>query len=239
MSATFQAETMWRRESGLARICSTTWLDLVDVAPVGRRPGAPLVAVDRPEVAVVVGPLVPDRDAAVLQPLHVGVAAQEPQQLGEDRAGVHLLGGDQREAGAQVEAHLVAEHASGCRCRCDRSSPHPRRGSAGGGRGRAARAEPTSLRGRRVPATVVRVSPPTQTVAVLTALDVHPAGRRSTVPWLATYDVGSARPGEPLAEPGVEAAGDRVLRRCRSPGRRRAPRRRAAARRRTARRRRS
>ena len=58
--------------------------DLVDVPAVGGRPGAPLVAVDRPEVAVRVGPLVPDRDAAVLQPLDVGVAAQEPQQLAED-----------------------------------------------------------------------------------------------------------------------------------------------------------
>ena len=85
--------------------------DLVDVPTVRGRPRAPLVAVDRPEVAVVVGPLVPDRDAAVLEPLDVGVASEEPQQLGEDRPGVHLLRGDQREALAQVESHLVAEDA--------------------------------------------------------------------------------------------------------------------------------
>ena len=113
MSATFHAETMCRRESGSRRICVDDLRDLVDVAPVRGRPGAPLVAVDRTEVAVLVGPLVPDRDAAVLEPLDVGVAAQEPQQLGEDRAGVHLLGRDQREAGGEVEPHLVAEDAAG------------------------------------------------------------------------------------------------------------------------------
>ena len=42
--------------------------DLVDVVAAGRRPAAPLHAVDRPEVAVLAGPLVPDRDAVLLQP---------------------------------------------------------------------------------------------------------------------------------------------------------------------------
>ena len=98
MSATFQALTMWRRRVGVGAELVDELADLVDVPAVGRRPGAPLVAVDGAEVAVGVGPLVPDRDAAVLEPLDVGVAAQEPQQLAEDRAGVDLLGGHQREA---------------------------------------------------------------------------------------------------------------------------------------------
>ena len=85
--------------------------DLVDVAAVGRRPRAPLHAVHRAEVAVGARPFVPDRDVALLQPARVAVAAQEPEQLEDDRAQVHLLGRDQREAFAQVEAHLVAEHA--------------------------------------------------------------------------------------------------------------------------------
>ena len=85
--------------------------DLVDVAAVGRRPRAPLHAVDRAEVAVGARPLVPDRDVALLQPARVAVAAQEPEQLEDDRAQVHLLGRDEREAFAQVEAHLVAEDA--------------------------------------------------------------------------------------------------------------------------------
>ncbi|MNF38376.1 hypothetical protein D3C84_193210 [compost metagenome] len=87
--------------------------DLVDRLAVGRRPVAPLVAVHRAEVAVGVGPLVPDAHAVVLQVLDVGVALEEPQQLVDDRFQVALLGGDQREAGGQVEAHLVAEHAVG------------------------------------------------------------------------------------------------------------------------------
>src|SRR5438270_13604891 len=71
---------------------------------------APLVAVHRAELAVLVGPLVPDRHAALLQPAHVGVAAQEPQQLVDDRLQVQLLGGEQREAVLEREAHLAAEH---------------------------------------------------------------------------------------------------------------------------------
>ena len=87
--------------------------DLVDLAAVGSRPRAPLVAVDRAEVAELVGPLVPDRDAALLEPAHVGVSAQEPEQLADDRAQVQPLGRDDGEALGEVEAHLVAEHAAG------------------------------------------------------------------------------------------------------------------------------
>ena len=87
--------------------------DLVDVLARRRRPRPPLHAIDRTEIACVRGPFVPDGDAAFLQPAHVRVAAQEPQQLVDHRLGVHLLGGDQREAGRQVVAHLVAEQAAG------------------------------------------------------------------------------------------------------------------------------
>src|SRR5690606_26943733 len=69
--------------------------------------------VDRAQLAVLVGPLVPDADLVLLQVGDVGLALQEPQQFVDDRAQVQLLGGDQREALAQVEAHLPAEHAAG------------------------------------------------------------------------------------------------------------------------------
>jgi hypothetical protein len=52
--------------------------NLVDLCAARRAPVAPLIAVHRPQLAVLVGPLVPDADAAFLQPFHVGVAAQEP-----------------------------------------------------------------------------------------------------------------------------------------------------------------
>ena len=87
--------------------------DLVDVPAVRGRPGPPLVPVDRPEFALGVGPLVPDADPALLQPADVGRALQEPQQLHHHRPDVHLLGGDQRESGGQIEPHLVAEDAAG------------------------------------------------------------------------------------------------------------------------------
>ena len=83
--------------------------DLIDGAPVGRQPGAPLLAVDRAQLAALIGPLVPDGDAVLAQPRDVGVAAQEPEQLVDDRAQVDRLGGDQRESLRQVEAQLLAE----------------------------------------------------------------------------------------------------------------------------------
>ena len=86
--------------------------DLIDLAAVGAAPGAPLMAVDGAEVAVGAGPLVPDGDFVVVEVLHISVAAQEPQQLVYDGAQMQLLGGEQREAVIQVEAHLVAEDAA-------------------------------------------------------------------------------------------------------------------------------
>src|SRR6266568_4075234 len=56
--------------------------DLVDGARVGRGPRAPLLAVNRSELAALVRPFVPDRDAVLLEVLDVGVAAQEPEQHG-------------------------------------------------------------------------------------------------------------------------------------------------------------
>ncbi|MCK7473521.1 MAG: hypothetical protein MZV49_08415 [Rhodopseudomonas palustris] len=85
--------------------------DLVDAAAVGGRPGPPLRAIDRAEVAVGIGPLVPDRDAVVLQVLDVGVAGAETTAArGRSSFRWQLLGGHQRKAVGQVEPHLMAEH---------------------------------------------------------------------------------------------------------------------------------
>ena len=94
--------------------------DLIDVSAVRCRPAAPLDAVDGAELAVRVRPLVPDRHAVLLEPAHVRVAAQEPEELDGDRLEVHLLGRHEREPLGQVEAHLVAEDAHACPCPCDR-----------------------------------------------------------------------------------------------------------------------
>src|SRR6185436_15715995 len=67
------------------------------------------MAVDRPELALLVRPFVPDRDTLFLEPAHIGVAAQEPEQLVDDGFEMQLLRRDQRETLREIEAHLVAE----------------------------------------------------------------------------------------------------------------------------------
>ena len=87
--------------------------ELIHVSSVRGRPGTPLITVDGSEVAVSVGPFIPDGDAVLMQPGDVGVASQEPQQLAKNRPGVHTFGGQQRKSFGQVESHLVAEDAAG------------------------------------------------------------------------------------------------------------------------------
>ena len=65
--------------------------------------------VDRAEIAVLVGPFVPDADAVFLEIGDIGIAAQEPDQLVDDRLQMQLLRRHQREAVGEIEAHLVAE----------------------------------------------------------------------------------------------------------------------------------
>ena len=149
-SAGFQARDDMAARIGFAsQMDSITLRDLVDLAAVGRAPVAPLVAVHRAELAVLVGPFVPDGDAALLQPLHVGVAAQEPEQLVDDRLQVQLLGGEQREAVGEVEAQLAAEHrqraGAGAVGLARAALAAPRRGD----RGTAARSRSSSYRDPR------------------------------------------------------------------------------------------
>ena len=87
--------------------------DLVDVLARRGGPATPLDAVDGAEFTVLVGPLVPDGDAVFVQPRHVGVAAQEPQEFIDYRLEVDLLGGDERKAVGKIETHLVTEDAAG------------------------------------------------------------------------------------------------------------------------------
>src|SRR3977135_1432161 len=67
------------------------------------------MAIDRTELALLVGPFVPDRDALLLEPAHIGVSGEKPEELVDDGLQMQLLGGDQWEALRQIEAHLVAE----------------------------------------------------------------------------------------------------------------------------------
>src|SRR5437868_2794619 len=84
--------------------------NLVDGAVALARPTSPLVAINRSQLAGRIRPFVPDGDAMLLQPMHIGFAAQEPQQLIDDGFEVDFLGRDQGKAFGEVEAHLMAEN---------------------------------------------------------------------------------------------------------------------------------
>jgi hypothetical protein len=89
--------------------------DLIDRAAVRAGPGAPLLTVDRAEVATLVGPFVPDADAVLAQIGDIGVPLQEPEQFVNDGFQVQPLGSDERKSFREVEAHLVAEDGQGAR----------------------------------------------------------------------------------------------------------------------------
>ena len=88
---------------------------LIDKAAIGGLPTAPLLAVHRAELAMFIGPFVPDAHAVAREVRGVGVPAQEPQQLVHHRGQVDLLGGDQRKTRRQIEAHLVAKQGARAR----------------------------------------------------------------------------------------------------------------------------
>lgn len=59
-------------------------IDLVDGAAVGGTPVGPLGAVDATEVAIFVGPFVPDIDVIFFEVLDVGIALKEPEEFVDD-----------------------------------------------------------------------------------------------------------------------------------------------------------
>ena len=87
-------------------------LDLIDVLSVWGGPGAPLHAVDRAQLAVLIRPLVPDADLVLLKELNIGLAFEEPQKLAQHRMEVDLLGGQQREGLGQVIAQLRTKNGA-------------------------------------------------------------------------------------------------------------------------------
>ena len=71
------------------------------------------MAVNRTEVAVFVGPLVPDVDVVVEEVLDVGVSGDEPEEFMDDPFQENLLRRQEREPFLEVEPHLVSEDALG------------------------------------------------------------------------------------------------------------------------------
>ena len=66
-------------------------VDLVDRLAVRGSPVAPLCTVDATQIAVFVGPLVPNGNTIIVQEFDIGVAAQEPKQFVYDGFEVQLL----------------------------------------------------------------------------------------------------------------------------------------------------
>ena len=85
-------------------------VDLINGASIRCTPLAPLRAVHAPEVAFRICPFVPDRHAVLLQPANVRFAAQEPEQLVNDRLEMQLLRREQRKTFAQIEPRLRAKN---------------------------------------------------------------------------------------------------------------------------------
>ena len=56
------------------------------------------MAIDRTEIALLVGPFIPDRDTVLVQIGNVGVTLEKPEQFVNHGFGVDLLGRDERKA---------------------------------------------------------------------------------------------------------------------------------------------
>ena len=66
-------------------------LDLVDMSTIGSRPAAPLMTINWPQVAIFVGPFVPDGHLVVVQILDIRITLEEPQKFMDNRAKMKLL----------------------------------------------------------------------------------------------------------------------------------------------------
>jgi hypothetical protein len=84
--------------------------NLINRTAIRSFPITPLRAVNAAQISVRVRPFVPDRHAVVVEPFHIRVAAQKPEQFVNDGLGVDLLRSEQRKIFPQIESHLRAEN---------------------------------------------------------------------------------------------------------------------------------
>src|ERR1043165_6903255 len=70
------------------------FIDLIDGTAIGRSPIAPLSAIDTPEIALRVGPFVPNGHAVLVKIFDVGIAAEKPEQFVDDRFKMELFRGE-------------------------------------------------------------------------------------------------------------------------------------------------
>ena len=83
------------------------------MSTIGSRPRTPLVTINWTQIAIFIGPFVPNRNLVIVQILDVRIALQKPQQLVNDTAQVEFLGREAREALGKVKAGLATKHRTG------------------------------------------------------------------------------------------------------------------------------
>ena len=87
---------------------------------VSRSPIAPLRPIDAAEIAVFICPLVPNRDAMLVEKFDIGIASEEPEQFVEDGFQVQFLGGQRRKSCGERKPGLRTENRIGSRARAIR-----------------------------------------------------------------------------------------------------------------------
>src|SRR2546427_11978582 len=106
-STLFPYTTLFRSVSEFAKVeqrrlagGSVQWL----AATAAPGPVPPLLSIDRPQVAILIRPLVPDGHLIFLQVANVSLAPQKPQQFVDDGTQVQFLRREQREMFLQRKA---------------------------------------------------------------------------------------------------------------------------------------
>lgn len=87
--------------------------DLIDGGAIRSAPVAPLRSIDSAEVAIRIGPFIPDGDIVFPQVADVCLAFQEPEQLVDDGAEVEFFRGEEGKSLAKIEALLGTENRIG------------------------------------------------------------------------------------------------------------------------------
>ncbi|MNH40023.1 hypothetical protein D3C79_1012740 [compost metagenome] len=68
-------------------------IDLIDGSTILRWPRSPLLSINRPEIPLLRGPLIPNADTIFVEPFHVRIATEHPDQLIGNAFEMQLFGG--------------------------------------------------------------------------------------------------------------------------------------------------
>src|SRR5258705_1793349 len=83
--------------------------DLVNQFSILAFPALPLLAINRTEFTLFIGPFIPDPHSIFFQVFDIGFATQEPKQLINNAAEMDFFSGNQRESILKIKPHLIAK----------------------------------------------------------------------------------------------------------------------------------